>query len=239
MSRSFHVRGTWPGVVTFRSGWASARARPWNDDLPDASLLLERGGSPLIRAACEWLGEQGAPTVISPPLHPSSVGIWEAAGFEGFRTLQLMERDLSFKVPTPPHPVRPGRQDDWQAAAAIDAAAFAVDWRIGRAGLADAVSATPRSRFLVSECQGTPVGFAIVGAAGSGSYLQRIAVLPDRRHNGFGTALLLAALRWARHRNATTMILNTKPANHTATSLYLAHRFDPLPEPLHMYRYTA
>jgi ribosomal protein S18 acetylase RimI-like enzyme len=239
MSRSFHARGSWPGVVTFRSGWASARARPWNDDLPDASLLLERGGSSLIRAATGWLAEQGAPAVISPPLHPSSVGIWEAAGFAPFRTLQLMERDLAFKVPSPPHPVRPGRQDDWQAAAAIDAAAFAVDWRIGRAGLSDAVSATPRSRFLVSECQGVPAGFAIVGASGTGSYLQRIAVLPDCQHHGYGTALLLAALRWARHRNASTMILNTKPANQAATSLYRAHRFDPLPEPLHIYRYAA
>jgi ribosomal protein S18 acetylase RimI-like enzyme len=238
MSRSFQARGTWPGDVTFRSGWSSARARPWNDDLTDAGLRLERGGSTLIGAAAEWLSDHGAPSVISPPLHSSSVRLWERAGFEPFRSLRLMERDLRVAVPDPPHPIRPGRNEEWQEASSIDREAFDIDWRIGRLGLADALGATPRSRFLVAEWEGALAGFAIVGASGAGSYLQRIAVRPCVQGHGLGTALVLASLRWARHRNAATMLLNTQHTNEAATSLYRTHRFEPLEENVHIYRYN-
>ncbi len=168
MSRSFHVRGTWPGEVRFRSGWASAHARPWNDDLTDATLRLDRGGALMITAATEWLTAHGAPSVISPPLHSGAAKIWEDAAFQPFRTLRLMERDLSFPFGRPKGIVRPGRKGEWERAAEIDRTAFDPTWRVGRLGLSDALSATPRSRFLVAEADGKVAGFAIVGVSGVG-----------------------------------------------------------------------
>ncbi len=237
MSRSFHVRGAWPGEVRFRSGWAMAHARPWNDDLPDATLRLDRGGATMISAATGWLIEQGAPTVISPPLHPGAAKIWEDAAFEPFRTLWLMERDLSFPFERPQGTVRPGRRNEWERATEIDRAAFDTTWRVGRLGLSDALAATPRSRFLVAEADGDVAGFAIVGVAGGGSYLQRIAVHPDFQGRGLGSDLVLAGLAWAKERGAHTMILNTQPANDAAAMLYKRHRFETLPDSLQLFRH--
>lgn len=237
MTRSFHVRGTWPGRVTFRSGWSAAQARPWNDDLPDATLRLDRGGVKLVTDASRWLCEHKAPSVISPPLNPTSVRLWEDAGFEPFRSLKLMERDLSFSFGEPTHPIRPGRRSEWGRAAEIDREAFDEGWRVGALGLADAVSATPRSRFLVSELDAEVGGFAIVGASGPGSYLQRLAVSPTAQGRGIGRALVLACFAWARTRGANTMILNTQPANDAATALYESQGFEPLAESLQLVRY--
>ncbi len=237
MTRSFSARGTWPGRVTFRSGWSAAQARPWNEDLEDATLRLDRGGAKMINKCSEWLCSNHAPSVISPPLNNSSVSLWEDAGFERFRTLKLMERDLSIPFAEPVHPIRVGKRSEWEKAAEIDRLAFDETWRVGRLGLADAVAATPRSRFLVADLDDAVVGFAIVGASGPGSYLQRLAVDPAAQGKGIGRALVLACLRWAHTRGANTMVLNTQPTNDPATSLYEAQRFEPLPEPLQLVRY--
>jgi ribosomal protein S18 acetylase RimI-like enzyme len=52
------------------------------------------------------------------------------------------------------------------------------------------------------------------------SYLQRLAVHPDRQHAGIGTSLTLDALRWAQRRGATSMLVNTQEQNGAALRLY-------------------
>src|SRR5690606_28673612 len=93
-------------------------------------------------------------------------------------------------------------------------------WRIGQAGLADAMAATPNSVVLVVEVAGVTVGFAIVGEMAGVSYLQRLAVHPDHARRGIGRSLVRASVDWARRHGARTMVLNTQPENTAAARLY-------------------
>jgi ribosomal-protein-alanine N-acetyltransferase len=223
------ARGAWPGAVVLRSGWSKARARPFNDDVPDASLRLERGSTAFLRRCSDWLLER-APVVFSGPLHQGSRRPWIDAGFQIDRTLALMERPLATPIEAPVTDVRPGRADEWVQAAELDRAAFDPDWRIGRAGLSEAASATPVSRFLVSSDGERMCGYAIAGVGFHLGYLQRVAVDPEVQGRGHGRSLVRASMAWARQRGARTMLLNTQHDNHGAAALYHSEGFEELPE---------
>ncbi len=224
------VRGDWPGMVTLRSGWSKAVARPLNDLDRAATLRLERGSADFVRACADRLFELGAPAVWSSPVHNHGRGVWEGAGFSPGRQLLLMERSLARPITEARIAVRTGLIDE---AAPIDRQAFDADWQIGRMGLQDALTATVRSRLLVSEPK--PVqGFAIVGVTGSTGYLQRIAVAPEHGGRGVGRELLRASMMWARSAGARAMLLNTQPENERAVSLYRSEGFMTLPDRLNV-----
>lgn len=229
------AHGSWPGPVVLRSGWSKARARPLNDDLPDATLRLERGSSAFLRRCAGWLLER-APAVLSGPLRLDSRRPWIDAGFRPDRSLALMERDLTLPITAPATGIRPGRAEEWTRAADLDRIAFEADWRIGRAGLAEAAGATPTSRFLVSPEDDRMCGYAIVGVAFRVGYLQRVAVDPSVRGRGHGRSLVRASMVWARGRGARTMLLNTQFDNHGAAALYRSEGFVALPERLTIMR---
>jgi GNAT superfamily N-acetyltransferase len=229
------VRGAWPGAVVLRSGWAKAVARPWNDSVLGASLRFERGTSEFVLACTEALFELGAPEVLSSPVHPSSMALWQRAGFRPYRELILMERTLTRRIPAaePPLVTRTSGVEDIED---VDRAAFDDDWQIGRLGLEDALDATPRSRLLVA---GAPADvFAIVGVSGSASYLQRIAVHPSSQRRGLGRRMLRESMRWARTTGARTMLLNTQVDNTRAVALYRSEGFDTLADRLSVLRAT-
>jgi len=69
------------------------------------------------------------------------------------------------------------------------------------------------------------VGYAIVGTQLTVSFLQRVAVLPDRSGNGLGGALIRASMLWARSKGARTMILNVRPENTRAVDVYAREGF--------------
>jgi ribosomal protein S18 acetylase RimI-like enzyme len=237
--RAIRVRGRWPGPVILRSGWSKAHARPYNDDLPEAGLRLERGSPEFLTRCADWLVEQGVAGVRTGPLDSSSRRPWEQAGFQVHEELALLERPLDRPAARPTAAIREGEDDDWETVAAIDAVSFDVEWRIGRSGLAEAATATPASRFVVAEVDDRPVGFAISGAALQVSYLQRLAVLPDARGRGIGRSLTADALGWAMARGARTMLLNTQPDNRAAIALYRSEGFSLLPERLAVLRLAA
>jgi [ribosomal protein S18]-alanine N-acetyltransferase len=225
------VNGRWPGPVVLRSGWAKASARPWNDTDPRASIRFERGSADFLRSAALALCELGAPAVLSAPVHRTGMGIWERAGFEPYRQLLLMEARLGRDIPDPGPVARAVRVDD---IAPIDAAAFDPEWRIGRLGLADALSATPQS--IILTVGDPPAGFAIVGVTALTGYLQRLAVDPARQGEGAGRRLLRAAMRWARGSGARSMLLNTQLDNERAAALYRSDGFQTLGDRLTVLR---
>lgn len=238
MIRTISARGEWPGRITLKAGWSQSVARPVNDDVTDASLRLERGSASFLRHSAEWLFDQGVPSVLSIPLHPGTRRVWDEAGFQPYRELMLMERDLSLAVDAPSLPVEAGGPSHWDGALRVDSAAFEPDWRIGRLGLADARDATPTSGFLVHSSQGGVVGFSIVGLAQSTAYLQRIAVDPAHGGRGIGRSLLRATIAWARRHSARSILLNTQLDNHGAARLYATERFEALPQHLVLLRST-
>jgi GNAT superfamily N-acetyltransferase len=236
--RTISARGEWPGRVTLRAGWSQSIARPLNDDVADASLRLERGSASFLRQSTEWLFAQDVPSVLSIPLHPGTRRVWDDAGFEPYRELLLMERDLSFAVDQPSHRITEGSAAHWEDALSIDNAAFEPSWRIGRLGLDDARAATPTAGFLVHEIPGGITGFSIVGIAQSTAYLQRIAVDPSHGRQGIGRSLVRATIQWARERSARSILLNTQLDNHGAARLYARERFEALPQHLVLLRST-
>lgn len=214
------MRGNWPGPITLRRGWSLATARPWNDESPNAHLRLIRGTGDFLRDAALAIPIKGG-SVLSPPLAAGSTSMWEQAGFQPHLVLDMFQRDLLARQAAPAIPVVTGEEAEWARAAEIDRAAFESLWRLGTAGLKEALAATPTSSFLtVRSDTGETTGFAIVGAGSSTGYLQRVAVDPAHTRQGYGRALVRASLGWARSRGCRTMLLNTQPDNEPAGRLY-------------------
>ena len=233
-------KGTWPGRMSFRRGWASASARPWNDTEPDASVRLVRGGKAFLSACSDQILECGAPSVLSPPLPASSLRTWETAGYDVFLRLALMRLSLDEQPRAPDHLVVQSAADRMDDLLEIDAAAFSSFWRFDRLGLAEALDATGRSNVLIiRDSEGKPTGFAIVGFGSAIAYLQRVAVHPDWQGNGMGRSLVRVAARKARDAGARVMLLNTQLNNEPAMRLYESEGYVRLPEPLCLLRYTG
>lgn len=233
-------RGTWPGHMSFRRGWASASARPWNDIEPDASLRLMRGGGAFLWACSNRIIECGAPSVLSPPLPIAALHTWEKVGYDEFIRLALMRLSLDEQPRAPDHLVVESDADRMDDLLAIDAAAFSSFWRFDRLGLTEALNATGRSCVLIiRDSVGKPTGFTVVGFGNVISYLQRVAVHPDWQGQGMGRSLVRVAARKARDAGARVMLLNTQLDNEAAMRLYESEGYVRLPEPLCLLRYTG
>lgn len=225
------IKGTWPGAITLRSGWAKASARPWNDTVPDASLRLERGGADFLRECVDELAALGVTRVLSPPTDASTRQVWTAAGFHDHLPLDLHERRLIHTSSLPPD-VEPVTAGDWDRLVEIDDAAFAPEWRMGRLGLLEARDATPRGQTWVIRDASVVQGFAIVGLALTTGYLQRLAVAPAATRRGVGRTLVRATCAWVAEQGGTRVVLNTQPDNVAAAALYRSEGFEVTPRAL-------
>jgi len=230
-------RGSWPGPIRFRRGWARADARPWNDVVHDGAIRLVRGGSAFLSASSDRLHDLGARHVFSPPMPASSRRPWQEAGFSEFVPLSLMRLDLNEAHPSPDHLVIAPPSTTVADLLAIDHAAFDDFWRFDRHGMAEAVAATGKARTLVIRGpDGGPVAFAILGFGHAIAYLQRLAVHPDWQGRQMGRSLTRGAVRMARKAGSRAMLLNTQTDNKAALSLYESEGFSTLPEPLALLR---
>ena len=189
-TRALTTKGTWPGPLTLRRGWARADARPWNDAFVDAHLRLVRGGAGFISDSARRLLDLGAPSVFSPPLPESSQRPWRSAGFTNHTELHLLRLALEPPPAPPTHLVVSGTDADLPEVLRIDHLAFAPFWRLDERGLVEAIDATPRAELLViNNADGGLCGFAIVGLGSALSYLQRFAVGPEPSIEAFLAAL--------------------------------------------------
>ena len=226
--------------MSFRRGWASASARPWNDVEPDASLRLVRGGKAFLSACSDRIIDCGAPSVLSPPLPATSIKTWQTAGYDEFLRLALMRLSLEQQPPAPNHLVVETDSSHLHDLLAIDAAAFSSFWRFDELGLKEALEATGKSSVLIiRDSDGKPTGFAIVGFGSAISYLQRVAVHPTWQGEGMGRSLVRVAARKARDAGGRVMLLNTQIDNEAAMRLYESEGYIRLPEPLYLLRYTG
>jgi GNAT superfamily N-acetyltransferase len=212
-------------------------ARPWNDEAPDAAMRLIRGSHEFLGEASRRLGSLDIRDIYSPALYPTATRIWKRAGYEEHTSLSVMERHLGGNITEPAHPVQKIDTPDWPTLAGVDRAAFAGFWRMNVAGLAEAMTATPKSTLLQIDEPGGVAGYAIVGSQLTVSFLQRVAVLPERSGNGLGTALIRASMLWARGKGARTMVLNVRPENSRAAEVYAREGFVDNGAGLHVLRY--
>jgi ribosomal protein S18 acetylase RimI-like enzyme len=213
--------------------WWGARARlqvsSWRGatDVVVVSPLPQRPspGPAEIDHEVELLAARGVRQVLTGALHHGELAPFVAAGFAEHERLHLLRHDLR-DLPEASEPVRLRRawRRDHPDVLRIDGRAFDDFWALDRAGLDDAVRATPSSRFRVAGA-GALTGYAVSGRAAERGYLQRLAVDPDRHREGIGRALVADSLRWLRRSGAKVAVVNTQERNEGALSLYLATGF--------------
>jgi ribosomal protein S18 acetylase RimI-like enzyme len=191
-------------------------------------LRLERGGAKFLAEAANLAAEWSTP-VLSPAVLSHRQGLWSEAGYRTVARLLLFEHDLRH-LRKPEHEVERIEPNDQLHV--IDRAAFPPRWRMGRAGLAESLEATPR-RVIYQVCDPQGVaGFAIAGVGLGIGYLQRLAVLPRAEGQGVGRSLVAAALGWARRRGAASVLVNTQEENARARALYERAGFRRAPQGL-------
>lgn len=230
-------RGTWPGSVSLRRGWARAEARPWNDAVDDATLRLVRGGSGFIEACVGRLRAVGAPSILSSPLAPSARRPWEDAGFESHIDLALMRLSLHDAIPAPQHLVVRDDNYNLDQMLEIDRAAFPEFWRFDRMALIESTQATTKtSVFVIRDGNEGITGYAVAGYGNAISYLQRVAVDPKWQGEGMGRSLVRAAARSAKRNGSKAILLNTQFDNASAIGLYESEGYTQLPESLAVLR---
>jgi ribosomal protein S18 acetylase RimI-like enzyme len=215
------VDGSWPGSISISAGWYRARARPWNEAITDPMLRLDRGGADFLRLATAHLHVLGADAVYSPALYPSAADVWRRAGFDGFVSLDIMERPLvGMPFPVDNTKVVVERRPDWEQILEVDRLAFEGFWGMSRLGLHEAHMTNKTSAVLAATEKRGLSGYAIVGMQGTTVYLHRIAVRPEEGGRGIGAALLIAALDWGTRSGGSSMVLNVRPENSRAKRLY-------------------
>ena len=217
------VRTRDPAVVEF--GVERARVVPWRGSTRTAYLAPVPDAPPpssgFIERCLERLSSQGYAGVVTPALGPAEQRPFLLAGFEPHEQLHLLAHDLEDLPPFQRGASRRARRGEKRAVLAVDEAAFSSFWRLDRAGLEEALSAVPLTRFRVNTAaKGAIAGYAIAGTAARQGYLQRLAVDPAHQHEGRGLALVADALRWMRRRGAARAVVNTQLGNDTALSLY-------------------
>jgi ribosomal protein S18 acetylase RimI-like enzyme len=216
-------------------GWA--RAMPWRGHDDVAHLVLGERVPTEVSVVSSCLGalrHSGYCSVVTSALAPADSLPFVDAGFEVRERLHLLEHDLQDLPAADVAPVRARRA--WRADRAsvldLDRLAFDQFWRLEEHGLREALHATPAVRFRVGEFDAPRSGaaaYAITGRAGRRGYLQRVAVHPDGRRRGWGSALVADALRWLRRHDARRALVNTQWTNDGALALYESCGFRRLP----------
>lgn len=133
-------------------------------------------------------------------------------------------------------PLRVAARGDLDAIGGIELAAFASEHeRFGRRQVARMI-ANPRAHVVVSEVDGTVVGWSAMlvrrEGVSLGARLYGIAVRPDAGGRGIGRALAEDAVAWARGRGAVRATLEVRADNTPAIGLYRSLGFvetEPLP----------
>lgn len=233
------VHGHWPNPVVLRRGWSRAHARPWNRSRSDANLRLGRGSSAFLAAAAGTVIGFGASAVISPPLAAGTQNVWRRAGFTEYTSLRLLRKHVEREEPTA-EPLQLLGDRAWTRVVSIDAAAFGDHWKAELPALLEALESAPSRALLGINDPGSGelAGYAIVASSSAAGYVQRIAVDPGYQRRGLGRALTRHANNWARRRGARTLILNTKPDNTAALTLYQSEGYTVLPDRLELLRYS-
>ena len=221
-------------------GGSRLRVRPWQADAriahvaPAADYLGPLTPADVERAIDHLCG-LGYRSVITSALHRADRKPFLDVGFSETERLHLLLHPFDDIAPAPPLPdvdLRRGRRRDHDDVLDVDRAAFTPFWRLDRAGLDEALTATSTAHFQVARAHDRIVGYSVCGRAGHRGYVQRLAVDPSAQGRGVGAGLLADGLRWLRRWGARDALVNTQEGNARSLRLYQRSGFVLQPEGL-------
>ncbi len=202
------------------------RLGPWRGSHDVAYLaLLGEPRRRVLEAALERVRARGFSQVITSAVAEPDIDPFVELGFVEHERLHLLAHDISGVRPVSWRATRRARPADRSDVLRIDRAAFEPFWQLDAEGLADAIGATPASRYRVTTDGKRPTGYAVFGLAARRGYLQRLAVDPDYTGRGLASLLIRDGLNWLSHRGATSALVNTQIVNERALRVYLDHGF--------------
>ena len=219
-------------TLRWRGGWARLGSWRGRADVAYLSVGADHPPTPEIVERClRRLRVRGYSAVVTSALAAADALPFLDAGFSVRERLHLLAHAMG-DLPLPTRPTRRARKGDRDAVLALDHDSFDAFWRLDAEGLANAVRATPSARFRVADGPDGLLAYAVTGRAGAHGYLQRLAVHPDARRQGYGRAVVLDGLRWLRRHGATQALVNTQRHNDGALALYESCGFRELPSGL-------
>jgi ribosomal protein S18 acetylase RimI-like enzyme len=218
---------------TLRFGRDRLRIRPWTGEPDIGHLALLTSGAAVADAfaaqAVDAAIARGYRFIRTSALSSIEAEPFLKVGFEPCQQLALLTRSIDFPslrnaVPGQDNAIsiRRARRRHHSAVLAVDHAAFDPFWHLDRAGLHDALQATPFRHFRVAYSKANPTlaGYAICGRSGPAGYLQRLAISPHQQGQGVGAALVIEGLSWMARWGATQAWVNTPMHNTGALRLY-------------------
>ena len=133
-------------VGTWRAGSSVGYLAPVGEVPPPTAAMVHH--------CCDLLAARGLGEVLTGALAPAEQRGFVDAGFVVREELHLLVHDLRDLPPHRPAPLRRARVPDRPRVLEVDGAAFPPFWRLDVDGLADALAATPISRFRVAMAGG-------------------------------------------------------------------------------------
>lgn len=112
--------------------------------------------------------------------------------------------------------LRPMHFGDLDIIAAIDARAYPYSW--SGTVFADCLRSGYLCRVLLDDAQ--IIGYSVVSVAAGEAHVLNICIEPDRQGHGLGSALMQQLLRLAWRHGARSALLEVRPTNQPAISLY-------------------
>jgi ribosomal-protein-alanine N-acetyltransferase len=115
------------------------------------------------------------------------------------------------------------RPEDLDEVLAIERVAFSMPW--SRGAFVYEMEQNRVARCWVMREEGRPIGYLCLWEIADELHITNVAVEPSRRRQGVGRALLKGVLDDARERRLRLVVLEVRPSNTEARTLYEAFGF--------------
>lgn len=221
--KEFHATGPWRVRIS-DAGDAMVLAR-WREHLGMLAIrglwVAEHRVPALIAEARGVARAQGFETVLTPLLSRSLHGAYVEQGMveiEPIVALQGIPGRVAMRLAGgDAFCVRPANPSDVERLLCIDSASFNEFWRYGRDELERALTG---ERAILALDDGEIAGYASAVVRRETCTLGRLAVAPEARRKGLGSALVTDIARWAAGSGATVLSLCTQETNEASRALY-------------------